>query len=623
MRRIAIIDQNKCKPDKCSKECIRVCPPQKSGKQVIDIVDIEDVYKPKKEVIELRDKKTVAKIFESMCIGCNQCVKRCPFNAIKIINLPQENPEHIVHRYSINGFRLYKLPIIKTNKIIGIIGENGVGKTTLIDILSNKIKPNFELFNRAHSDKEIMNKFRGNVLQSYLTKLYSGRLTFSIKEQKIKKNIPKDSINVKEFLKLKGFDIDLMGILPESYYLLEINKLVDLNLQTLSGGELQRLLCWLTAISNVDVYIFDEPSNFLDIKQRLEIAKLIKSIQAEGRYIILIEHDLSMLDYISDELFIVYGNPGAYGIVSSNLNTLDGINMYLDGYITTDNVRFREEEFDLKTPTEIALTEGLSINTTENEWSYLSHEIEYPNYKLIIPEGKIKLSNSICVILGENGTGKTTFINWLSEKSGLTVSIKKQSININQYKNISGLFPTVLELFHREIKTSYINPSFQSDVIKKLEMEPILSRYIDELSGGELQRVEIVLCLGKQADIYLLDEPSANLDIEKRLNVIKIIKKMVNNNNKSVFIIEHDIVMSVAFSQECNSNILLVKQISYENDVKICSISEPLNFTTGINRFLELLGITMRIGGHNRPRINKLNSQLDREQKTNGNLYGI
>ena len=146
---------------------------------------------------------------------------------------------------------------------------------------------------------------------------------------------------------------------------------------------------------------------------------------------------------------------------------------------------------------------------------------------------------------------------------------------------------------------------------------------MDELSGGELQRVEIVLCLGKPADIYLLDEPSANLDIEKRLNVIKIIKNFISNNNKSVFIIEHDIVMSVAFSQECNSNILLVKQISCENDVKICAISEPLTFTTGINRFLELMGITMRISGHNRPRINKLNSQLDKEQKTNGNFYGI
>jgi ATP-binding cassette subfamily E protein 1 len=411
MKRIAIIDQNKCKPDKCSKECIRSCPPQKSGKQVIEIIDIEDISKPKKELLGITDKKKVAKIFESMCIGCNQCVKRCPFNAIKIINLPQENPEHIVHRYSMNGFRLYKLPILKTNTITGIIGENGVGKTTLIDILSNKMKPNFELFDRLHSDKEIINKFRGSVLQSYLTKLYSGKLTFSIKEQKIKKGInPKDNILVKEFLQLKGVDIDLMDMLPESFYLLEINKLVDLCLQTLSGGELQRLLCWVTAISNADVYIFDEPSNFLDIKQRLEIAKLIKSIQSEGKYILLIEHDLSMLDYVSDELFIVYGKPGAYGIVSSNLTTLDGINMYLDGYITTDNVRFREEVFDLKPPTEIALTEGLSINTIENEWSYEGHEIEYPNYKLIIPEGKIKLSNSICVILGENGTGKTTFI---------------------------------------------------------------------------------------------------------------------------------------------------------------------------------------------------------------------
>jgi translation initiation factor RLI1 len=82
-------------------------------------------------------------------------------------------------------------------------------------------------------------------------------------------------------------------------------------------------------------------------------------------------------------------------------------------------------------------------------------------------------------------------------------------------------------------------------------------------------------------------------------------------------------MMSVAFSQEYTSKILLVKQESYENNLKTCSISRPLNFAEGINSFLELMGITMRISDYNRPRINKFNSVLDKEQKTNGNFYGI
>jgi ATP-binding cassette, sub-family E, member 1 len=621
MIRIAIVDKEKCKPSKCQQECIKKCPVQRTGKEVIKLIDIEDLGKNANTQLS---KNKIIEIVESSCIGCNQCVSACPFNAIKIIKLPERNPHELFHRYAPNSFVLYKFIEMKKNCVMSIIGQNGIGKTTVVDILSNNSVPNFGVFDDKilmEAYKKIIKYFKGTSMLDYFKNLYSNKITFSIKQQKIKHMINEfdDSISVSDYLHHNNVQIDSESKI-KSFNDLELSDLLNNKIFTLSGGELQRLLCWTTANKQADFYIFDEPSNFLDIKQRMKVAELIKNLSSFDKYVLVVEHDLSMLDYMADNVVVLYGKPGVYGIVSDSMSLSSGLNDYLDGFLPSQNTRIRNEPFNLMAFDKIQSSE-LDTTTSKNALEYDSNIIVYDKFELTIPQGKIKLDGSINIILGENGTGKTTFMNYISSKEDYGISHKPQHVNLNNFNSNM----TVLELFYNNIKTSYLDPVFQSDVVKTLNIQFLEEKCIKELSGGELQKVMICFTLGKPANIYLLDEPSSNLDIDSRLECIKAIKKFANNSNKCLFIIEHDIMMSVAWSQESGGKILLAKKndsLIKTDGIKRCSISEPLDFKTGINLFLKEIDITMRISGHNRPRINKMNSRIDKEQKKNNTYYG-
>ncbi|KAL1230234.1 ATP-binding cassette sub-family E member [Trichinella pseudospiralis] len=575
-----------------SRVCKKSCPVVRMGKLCIEVTP----------------SSKIAFISESLCIGCGICVKKCPYDAISIINLPSNLEKHTTHRYGPNSFKLHRLPTPRPGEVLGLVGTNGIGKSTALKILSGKLKPNLGKYKEPPEWQEILTYFRGSELQNYFTKLLEDNLRAVIKPQYVDQ-IPQAAKGLVSDMIAKKDDLKKAD---EMCKLLDLENVMDRNVADLSGGELQRFAIAVVCIQRADIYMFDEPSSYLDVKQRLKAAVAVRSLVHSDNFSIVVEHDLSVLDYLSDFICVLYGVPGAYGVVTMPFSVREGINIFLDGFVPTENLRFREASLSFKVS-----DQGLDEHVSRAcGFQYPSMKKSLGNFELTVEAGNFS-DSEIIVLLGENGTGKTTMIRMLAgrlepdvntgEIPQLNISYKPQKISPKSNCKVS-------ELLRSKIPDTFVHPQFVAEVLKPLNIEDILDQDVQNLSGGELQRVALVLCLGKSADVFLIDEPSAYLDSEQRLHAAKVIKRHILNAKKTAFIVEHDFIMATYLAD---------RVIVFEGEPSKSALATcPQSLLKGMNRFLERLDITFRRDPNNyRPRINKLNSVKDTEQKRSGNYF--
>lgn len=576
--RIAIIERDKCTRKKCGYRCISVCPGVRMGEETVKVGD--DGY----PIID-----------ETLCTGCGICVKKCPVKCIHIINLAEEKGSPIF-QYGPNAFRLYGLPLPQKG-VVGLIGKNGIGKTTALKILSGSIIPNFGEYKRKWKVEEALVRM-GVEGKAYFSKLAEKKTRVSYKPQNV--NLLQEAFKgtVRALLK----KMDERNAVEEAARIFELEESMNKKMGELSGGELQRAAIASAWLKDADIYYFDEPASYLDIAQRLNMGKALKEL-SEKKNVIVVEHDLAIFDYLSDYTYVFYGTENAYGIISGLKNARAGINEYLQGYLREENVRFRETSITFE---RTALGERKSAKKV----SFSPMKKELPGFSFESEGGEIK-EGEIVGILGKNATGKTLFIKMLAgvEKPdegeggiGLKISYKPQYI-----KAAEGL---VSELF----SSQNLDSAVLEEAKRLLSIGPLMEREVKHLSGGELQRVAITLAISRNADLYLFDEPSAFLDIEQRMHFASLLKRIIENSDKAAFVVDHDVVLIDAIS-----NRLMVFEGKPAVNGKANNIESKRD---GMNRFLSSVGITMRRDKDTlRPRINKPDSALDREQKEKGEHF--
>ncbi|MBI5636230.1 ribosome biogenesis/translation initiation ATPase RLI [Candidatus Micrarchaeota archaeon] len=539
--RVAVVDKKLCDSKACNLECEKVCPVNRAGAECV-------MASPGK----------TAWISEELCVDCGLCIKRCPFHAIEIVRLLAPVEDKLVYRYGENSFALYGLALPKQG-ITGVIGENGCGKSLNTAILTGLVMP------KRLASKEA---------QEFFSKIDFKQVVY--KPQEISAKPLKGTVR-------ELFDsADENGLLGQIIGEFDLQPLFPKKASELSGGELQRVILAKALSKKKEIYVLDEPLAYLDYAYRIRFVQFVKKHFSDKK-VLVVDHDLSLMSYLCDSSYVLYGVSGSYGIVSQPYATDRAINQFLDGTLKSENVKFREpiayrENNPQQGNAQLSIVPKLSFKQGSFE---LKNDSDIPLF-----------DGEVVGIAGANGIGKSTLCRLLAEKNPGEAALKPQLLErsdklVGDYLSADSPFE---KAFEKEMN------------LRKLEF---LS--LKQLSGGELQKTFVFNALSQEKPLIILDEPSNMLDVLSRIKLSKLLSQKASENS-CVLVVDHDL----EFLLNSVDRLIVMNGVPGENGF----VKGAYEKNEGAAILLEEFDLSYRRDpDSNRLKLNKRGSVKDRELK--------
>jgi ATPase subunit of ABC transporter with duplicated ATPase domains len=479
---------------------------------------------------------------------------------------------------------------LHSNDRVGLIGQNGCGKTTLMTVLMGT-----EDYHGGNIS------FRKGTRVGYLDQIFTcskDTTVMEILEMPFEKifNMKLELKNFEENLKIlsgEALEIEMKnyGLLMDEFQLCggydvetNINKVCsglfipdsfrEKPFERLSGGEKTRVLLAKLLLENPDILLLDEPTNHLDIKS---IEWLEEFLLGYNGTVLMVSHDRSFLDKVANRIIEleptgtkIYDGNYSYYVVEkdrrfeleynayiNNQRKIEKMEQQIERYRIWGAMRDSEKMYKRAKELEKRLekVEVFDRPTLENSKIKLSSEKVSRSGKIVLNAENLKKSfldkklfsdlsftlfyqDKLC-IMGENGSGKTTLLKIIlgelePDHGNFTIGSSIKLGYLPQNIVFEDEDMTILDYF--TVKHNISNSGARSELAKMLFIRDDVYKKIKSLSGGEKSRLKLCSLIFDKVNFMILDEPTNHLDIDSR----EVLEETLSNFNGTILFVSHD-----------------------------------------------------------------------------------